>query len=124
MASETWRLELALLGVRTITLITGGVKTNFFKNLNLNPMSVPENSYYYGAKGIIEGQLDGRAQNTGITSREYATKVVHEVEKGTSGKVWVGAGAGLARLGVCLLPQSIIVSAFRCHAIEVLSYGE
>ncbi|CZR65805.1 related to short-chain dehydrogenase/reductase [Phialocephala subalpina] len=108
IASETWRLELAPLGVRTITLMTGAVKTNFHANLNLNPTPVPKDSYYYGVRDVIEGQSDGRMQANGKTPREFAAKVVHEVERGTCGKVWVGGGAGSARLGSWLLPQSVI----------------
>jgi 1-acylglycerone phosphate reductase len=50
-ASEGWRLELAPLGVRVITLITGGIATNFLTNLQT--VELPEDSYYICVKDVI-----------------------------------------------------------------------
>src|ERR1700712_4742570 len=33
LGSETWRLELAPLGVRALTLVTAGTKSNVFTNM-------------------------------------------------------------------------------------------
>ncbi|KUJ07499.1 short-chain dehydrogenase/reductase [Mollisia scopiformis] len=103
VASETWRLELGPLGIKTLTLMTAAVKTNFFQNIDA--VKVPENSYYSSVRDFIEGLGDGKAQENGISAREFATKVVREVEKGTTGKFWVGGGAAGARWGSWLLPQ-------------------
>lgn len=108
LGSETWRLELAPLGVRTLTLVTGGVKSNAF--VNLKPIEIPENSYYSGIRDWIKARGDGQVQESGITATQYGMKVVREVEKGTTGKLWVGAGAASARYGSWLLPDSMMVS--------------
>ncbi|KIX02150.1 uncharacterized protein Z518_08089 [Rhinocladiella mackenziei CBS 650.93] len=106
LGSESWRLELAPLGVRTITLVTAAVKSNVFTNLK--PTKIPENSYYYGIKGYIEELCDGRLQASGITSKQFGVKVVREVEKGRTGKYWVGGGAVSARYAIWLLPESMM----------------
>ncbi|RFU79398.1 short-chain dehydrogenase reductase [Trichoderma arundinaceum] len=103
-AGEVWRLEMAPLGVRVITLITGGIATNFF--VNLQTLTFPENSYYKSIKDIIE---DNPEQNPyGMKPELFAQNVLQQVEKGTTGKYWVGGGAGLARFALWLLPQSVV----------------
>jgi 1-acylglycerone phosphate reductase len=107
MASETWRHELQPLGVRTITLITFAVKTNAMTNHHQT--EVPETSYYYRIRDFIYRLTDGSMQEGAITPRQYASKVVREVEKGTSGPVWAGAHATSGRWGWWLSPQFIKV---------------
>lgn len=54
LMSETLRLEMAPLGVRVITLMTGGVATKFLSNRET--VSLPQESYYHAVKHIIEHQ--------------------------------------------------------------------
>ena len=108
MASETWRLELQPLGVPTITLITLAVKTNAQNNHNRT--EVPETSYYHRIRDLIYRLTDGSMQEGAITPRQYATKVVREVEKGTSGPVWAGTHASTGRWGWWLSPQFLKVN--------------
>jgi hypothetical protein len=49
-------------------------------------------------------------QANGMNAKDYAEKVVGEVNRGTVGKYWVGGGATGAKWGSWLLPQWIIVS--------------
>jgi 1-acylglycerone phosphate reductase len=107
-ASETWRLEFAPLGVRTITLMTPGVKTTFFDNLK--PMTLPKTSHYYGIRDFIRELGDGRLQDDAMSAEEYAVKVIREVESGATGKVWPGRAAMMVRCLNWLLPQIVIVS--------------
>lgn len=108
LGSETWRLELAPLGVRTLTIVTTGVKSNVFTNMK--PTQIPENSYYYGIRDYIRELGDGRLQKDAITAKEYGVKVVRLVDKGATGKHWVGASAASARYAAWLLPDSMMVS--------------
>lgn len=108
LGSETWRLELAPLGVRTLTLVTAGTKSNVFTNMG--PPKIPETSYYYGIRDYVEELCDGRMQKDGITPEQFGAKVVREVEKGTTGKYWIGGGATSARFAVWLLPDWAMVS--------------
>jgi 1-acylglycerone phosphate reductase len=108
MASETWRLELQPLGVRTITLITLAVKSNAHKRNNR--IEIPETSYYYKIRDFIYGRSNGSMQDGAITPRQYATKVVQEVVKGTSGTVWAGTHAFSGHWGWWLSPQFVKAS--------------
>ncbi|OTA82012.1 hypothetical protein M434DRAFT_85027 [Hypoxylon sp. CO27-5] len=108
MASETWRHELEPLGVRTVTLITCAVKTRGFDNYQRT--EIAESSKYYEIRDFIYGVTDGRLQDNAISARQYANKVVREIEKGTVGIVWAGTNASLLRLATWLLPQSVFVS--------------
>ena len=110
LGSESWRLELAPLGVRTLTLVTTGVKSNVFANLN--PPKIPESSYYRGLQEYIDEQSDGRLQASGITAKQFGDRVVREVERGTTGKFWVGGGAASVSYAVRLLPEWMMVSAY------------
>ena len=108
ISSETWRHELQPLGVRTITLVTCAVKTNFFDNNHA--FELPQDSKYSEIKDFIHGLSDGHLQEKAISSRQYALKVVKDVDRGASGVVWAGTDAFLARLGFALSPPSIFVS--------------
>ncbi|KAI1378982.1 short-chain dehydrogenase/reductase [Hypoxylon crocopeplum] len=105
MASETWRHELQPLGVRTITLITCAVKTGFFDTNRKTEL--PESSKYFEIRDFIYSMADGHLQDNAMSSRQYATKVVREIERGTVGTVWAGTSAWLLRLVWWLAPQSI-----------------
>lgn len=110
IGSETWRLELAPLGIRTLTLPTGAVKTQWFSNLN--PMPLPENSYYSGIQDFLQDKADGKVLTGGISPEECAIGIVREVERGTTGKYWVGGGVMLIRFVNWALPQWITVSSY------------
>ncbi|PVH80471.1 short-chain dehydrogenase/reductase [Cadophora sp. DSE1049] len=104
-AGETWRLELQPLGVRTITIITLGVKSTSDKAPS--QIEIPETSPYFPIRSLIRNVLDGHLKTGGITTREYAKQVVREVEKGTSGMVWAGGNASLVAWGWYLSPQFV-----------------
>ena len=108
LASETWRLELEPLGVRSVTLMTAGTKSSIFTNLNRTP--VPEDSYYYGIRDFILELEDGRMQKDAMSAEQWAEIVVRAVEKGKNGKYWPGWTAWSAGVMLRLLPQGVIVS--------------
>jgi 1-acylglycerone phosphate reductase len=89
--------------------MTGAVKgTNFHHNVT--PRILPENSYYSGVQDFIDGLGSGRLQDNGISQKEFAGKVVMEVEKGSTGKCWLGGGALACRVGMSLFPEWVWVS--------------
>ncbi|VUC33962.1 unnamed protein product [Clonostachys rosea] len=104
-ASEDWRLELEPLGVKVLTLLTGGVATHFVDNQPTPPL--PQNSYYLGVKDIIEAQPDNI--RFAVSPEAYANDVLRHVEKGTTGKLWIGGGTSFLRPLLWLSPQSLIV---------------
>ncbi|PMD32221.1 short-chain dehydrogenase/reductase [Hyaloscypha variabilis F] len=106
LAGETLRLELAPLGVRTLTLMTSGTKSSFW--VDFKPTPIPESSYYYGIRDYIAGLGDGRMQNDAMSAEEWAGLVVGAVTKGRTGKYWPGSMAWSVGVMVRLLPQGII----------------
>lgn len=105
-AGEGWRLELAPLGVRVITLVTGGIATSFLKNLE--PVKLPEDSYYTSIKDMIEEQPEHVPM--GMKPEAFALDVLRHVEKGSTGKIWIGGGAAIMRPAAWLSPQCLLVS--------------
>ncbi|SPN99134.1 related to 1-Acyl dihydroxyacetone phosphate reductase and related dehydrogenases [Cephalotrichum gorgonifer] len=101
--SETWRHELRPLGVRTITLITTGVKSNAF--VEPKTFEFPDNSPYRGLQDLARDLNNGMLQDGAMNTRQYAAKVVRTIESGAVGQVWVGKDAFAARLGWWLSPQ-------------------
>ncbi|KAI8959061.1 NAD(P)-binding protein [Daldinia sp. FL1419] len=106
MASETWRHELKPLGVRTVTLITCAVKTEYFDRHQREEL--PASSRYYGIRDFIYTISDGRLQVGAISARQYANKVVSEIERGSTGVVWAGTHATLLRFLCWLLPKPLL----------------
>ncbi|KAL5315669.1 hypothetical protein ACEPPN_016539 [Leptodophora sp. 'Broadleaf-Isolate-01'] len=108
VGSETWRLELALLGVRTLTVVTGSVRSQVFKNMK--PANVPESSYYANVGKDIYDLGDGRLAEHAISAEAWAMKVVAAVEKGRAGKVWFGGAASVINWSIWLFPEWLLVS--------------
>ncbi|KAJ5134308.1 hypothetical protein N7526_005673 [Penicillium atrosanguineum] len=102
--SEVLRLEVAPLNVRVLTLITGGITTNFLANIPT--LLLPENSYYHGIRNIIEEQP--QQVPFGVSPNKFAREVLYQVEKGTTGKYWIGGATGFARLSLWLLPDWLL----------------
>lgn len=114
-AGEGWRLELAPLGVRVITLVTGGISTKFLKNLE--PVQLSEDSYYICIKDMIEDEPDNVPM--GMEPKKFALDVLRHVEKGSAGKVWIGGGAAIMRPAAWLSPQCLVVSRGVCESTPV-----
>ncbi|KAF4982775.1 hypothetical protein FZEAL_1676 [Fusarium zealandicum] len=107
-ASETWRHELQPLGVRTLTLYTCAVKTNFFVHSQRTELSEASNNFEI--RDFVHKISDGRLQDGAIPSAKYARTVVCQVEKGASGPFWVGTNAFVARVACYIFPKSIFDS--------------
>ncbi|KAI1269317.1 short-chain dehydrogenase/reductase [Xylariaceae sp. FL1019] len=105
-ASETWRLELQPLGVRVITIMTGGVKTGIGNKIP--QVKLPSTSYYHGVQDYINGKNSGGAPSLEDPS-QYATSVLRTIETGANGLIWAGSGAGSARW-IKFVPQGLVDS--------------
>ena len=106
VGSEVWRLELAPLGVRTITIMAGGIDTNFLANLPNLPLL--DTSQYHSIKDIVQTQRE--TVPYGVAPDVFAAQVLQKVEQGATGKVWLGGATLPARIALWLLPSSFIVS--------------
>ncbi|KAL5321396.1 hypothetical protein ACEPPN_009354 [Leptodophora sp. 'Broadleaf-Isolate-01'] len=106
MLSETIRLEIEPLGIKTITVIAGIVKSNFFTNLPTSQLpgtpaeetkpapryKLPEGSYYKSLEAEISKAAAGEiSAGEGImTAEAFGTEVVNDVLRGRSGRTYSG----------------------------------
>ncbi|CAI6333591.1 unnamed protein product [Periconia digitata] len=98
--SEVLRLELAPLGVRVLTVLTGGV-TSEIEN-NAEKVVLPENSYYRS----IEKDIQPSSNWTGLPADKYAEWLTDKTLDGKStGQIWKGESTGLVRWVGPFLPQ-------------------
>lgn len=120
MLSETLRLELEPLGVGTITVVLGIVKTNFHDNLrkkregegrgDRERLQVAKGSYYRGMKGVLEEEASGKVQDERVMRADEAgRRIVGDAIKGRRGRTYVGTKAGVVRW-VGVFPGWLVVS--------------
>jgi NAD(P)-dependent dehydrogenase (short-subunit alcohol dehydrogenase family) len=116
--TEALRLELQPFGIKTINLVTGGVKSTFFKNAPDHIL--PADSMYNIAKEAIEGHMGGN-QSEHIDSATWAKQVVKDIsQKKPPHLVWRGTLSNTAKL-VSVLPIGTVDSIHKKMAgIDVL----
>ncbi|KAL2788008.1 NAD(P)-binding protein [Aspergillus keveii] len=91
--SEALRLEMAPLGVKVITVMSGVVHTNIFVN-NPEP-DLPDDSMWKGAQKEVRYNAAGTAQSPmGVSPEEFAKGAVESVLGGSNGQVFKGGMAG------------------------------
>ncbi|KAI1080791.1 putative hydroxybutyrate dehydrogenase [Whalleya microplaca] len=88
IVAETLRLEFAPFGVDVLEVITGAVQTRgqtYFGDFKL-----PEQSLYKSIEDTIASRAQGHDGMPRMEAREYATLVVDEILKRTTGRFWCG----------------------------------
>jgi 1-acylglycerone phosphate reductase len=94
--SETLRLELAPLGVRVVTCVTGIVDTNIMANAAQHEL--PKGSLYGAAADKIADRASGK-ELEGISQsspEQFAQRLVGQVLSGATGKVYPGKLSSVA----------------------------
>ncbi|KAL3496107.1 hypothetical protein BJX62DRAFT_222153 [Aspergillus germanicus] len=105
--SEVLRLEMAPLGVRVITVMSGVVHTNIFAN-NLEP-DLPDDSLWKGAQKEVRDNATGTAQSPiGVSPEEFAKGVVDSVLGGSNGQIFKGGMAGFGWVVSSFLPTWLL----------------
>ncbi|KUI69407.1 NADPH-dependent 1-acyldihydroxyacetone phosphate reductase [Cytospora mali] len=100
--SETFRIELAPLGVRVVTAMVGSVDTQIYQKYDV---AMPADSWYKSVEPFIKNQSRGKFQeqfNEPID--QVAHNLVADTLKGRQGKIWRGGDAGMAKYASWLLP--------------------
>lgn len=113
--SATLRVELAPLGVRVLTIVTGGVQSQIARTHR----SLPEDSFYAVVKEEYE-RRQTHSQQVGMPNEVYARSVVRQVLTGGKSDVWEGALSWVAWFVVSFLPRGVMVS-FK-HSSNISSF--
>ncbi|KAK9783957.1 hypothetical protein SCAR479_00516 [Seiridium cardinale] len=106
IVAETLRLELAPFGVDVLEVVTGAVGTNgqtYFGDFNL-----PSKSLYKSIEHTIAGRAQGNDGLPRMDAGEYASVVVDEIAKRTTGRFWYGNNAEAVKMSTTAnaVPQS------------------
>lgn len=106
MFSDTLRMELAPMGVKVISVMTGLVKTNWYNNVPT--FILPSDSLYLPVVKHIEAGATGvSSAKNGTPANVYAESVVKHLLGGANGRIWHGALSTLV-WSLSLLPYSIM----------------
>ena len=114
MLTDTLRLELKPFGIRVVEIKTGGVRSNFFSNLQADAAAaptLPPDSIYAPAREEIETCMRGDGTAGMVVEAEvWARKVVGQlVVRRPRAVVWAGFGAWIAWLLLVLpLPHTAL----------------
>lgn len=111
--SETLRLELEPLGISTITVVAGIIKTNFFSSIS--SYVLPPTSLYRSLEPYISKVAKGEdtAEMKGVMGcEEFGRLVVSDVLGGRRGKTYTGTLGWAAKWIVCV-PGWVLVSSLR-----------
>lgn len=112
MLGETLRLELAPLGVKVITIVTGAIHTSF--GTNQVKTILPADSHYHAVEKQIQKKSEPGGGRETMPSDQFAELVTRDVLGGANGKVWRGGSAFLGRVADLLFPTWLVVSLLVC----------
>ncbi|KAF1811396.1 NAD(P)-binding protein [Eremomyces bilateralis CBS 781.70] len=108
--SDTLRLELQPFGVRVLTIVTGGVKSNLARServLRRDSIYLPIEPEYL--RRVIHSQING------VPNEKYAKAVVAQVVSRswwTPNEIWQGGGSWLVWFAVNYLPRGTMERVF------------
>jgi 1-acylglycerone phosphate reductase len=73
-------------------------------------LKLPEDSLYTSIEGTIRDRANGIDGAKRMEPEEYAKRVVADILKGKTGKIWHGWSAGTVKFSTTFLPTSLMVS--------------
>jgi 1-acylglycerone phosphate reductase len=105
--AETLRLELAPLGVRVVSVVTTGVKTN--SHVAYQAWKMPSDSHYLHVENEFVKRAKGDDGAPRMATTDYAKRVVDKVLDTEKIQFWCGAYAGMLKLMIAWLPVAWMV---------------
>lgn len=106
--SNTLRVELSPFGVRVVTIVTGGIKSNIART----DRQLPEDSYYIPLSEEYQRRLK-HSQEGAMPSEDYAKSVVSKVLRSSPPKwVWEGNKAWVVWFLYNYLPKGLMDAVF------------
>jgi NAD(P)-dependent dehydrogenase (short-subunit alcohol dehydrogenase family) len=127
---DALRLELAPFGVKSVTVVTGPVKS--LVHSHQDQWKVPENSLYIEVEDAIVKRSAGEDGAPRQDPMVYAAGVVDKLLKGNDPKIWAGGNIGIIKFIANWIPQSLQVCALcltkvglmaKCYRTGCLSRG-
>lgn len=120
--TDTLRVELAPLGVRVLTVVTGGVKSNIARTHRV----LPPDSYMQPLADVYEKRLT-HSQQLGMDTQQYVRSCVRQVLGGGSwfgrpGWIWEGKMSWIVWFAWSYLPHKVFdfyfTSAFKLNKLR------
>jgi NAD(P)-dependent dehydrogenase (short-subunit alcohol dehydrogenase family) len=109
IASETLRLEMRPLGVKTVTVMTGMVRTEFHDNIPA--VVLPEGSFYRSVEERVRATttVEGEMVKWQMPAEKFAEEIVNHVLNGVEGYVYKGGMSAVLRWCKWILPGWVLV---------------
>jgi 1-acylglycerone phosphate reductase len=123
LLSQTLRYEMTSLGVRTINISTGVIRTNFFDKFTVE---MPENSLYLPIKEEIIAGSDKHGLD-GMTPSEFSRTVVKQIlQPNKPAAIWCGTHCFVTWFAYMFLPwkwaDAVYMDATHMSAISKMSH--
>jgi hypothetical protein len=106
-------VELAPLGVQTISVVTCAVETNIHNRYE--GWEMPDGSRYAAVKSDFTKRAKGDDGAPRMPAHKYADGVVSKILAGSGPKFWYGAHAAMIRFAIAWLPISLLVGVLPFH---------
>lgn len=110
--SEALKLEMVPLDVKVVTLVTGAVKSQgqtYFGDFKL-----PPGSMYLAIEDAIANRAQGGDGYARMDTKLYAERVVKDVLRGVTGRLWVGNNSTATKWVSALVPDSLMARSPLC----------
>ncbi|KAH6609153.1 nadph-dependent 1-acyldihydroxyacetone phosphate reductase protein [Trichoderma cornu-damae] len=106
IVAETLRLEMAPFGVGVLEIVTGGVCSK--GQTYFGDWKLPSQSLYKSIENTIASRAQGKDGLDRMDTMKYATSVVDEAIKRTTGRFWCGVHADKTKMSTTAtsVPQS------------------
>jgi 1-acylglycerone phosphate reductase len=120
--ADVLRLEMAPFDVKTISIITGAVKSN--SHTRYESWSLPETSLYTSIQPDFINRASGNDGAPRMDAHQYAEGVVTKILNGNHSKFWYGASAMVVKFATSWVPTSWMVSGINTFRyITMLTAG-